>query len=147
MLRKENVRAADIDRVRLEVCFRPGDVVKAQVASMGDARTYQLTTVGTGLGVIHAEAPAETATKAGLAADALSSGLGLATKGSFAPRGAALAPGGASLVAVSGGLMVEPTTGSEHRRKVARAAAPPAARQGTASASGSGSGGSKAMAT
>jgi len=40
ILRKENVRSTDVDRVELEKCFRPGDVIRAEVASMGDARTY-----------------------------------------------------------------------------------------------------------
>jgi hypothetical protein len=36
-------------------CFRPGDVVRAQVLSLGDARSYYLTTADNSLGVVHAK--------------------------------------------------------------------------------------------
>jgi exosome complex component CSL4 len=35
-------------------CFRPGDVVRAKVLSLGDARSYYLTTADNSLGVVHA---------------------------------------------------------------------------------------------
>lgn len=35
-------------------CFRPGDVVRARVLSLGDARSYHLTTADNSLGVVHA---------------------------------------------------------------------------------------------
>lgn len=36
-------------------CFRPGDVVRAKVLSLGDARSYYLTTADNSLGVVHAK--------------------------------------------------------------------------------------------
>lgn len=36
-------------------CFRPGDVVRAKVLSLGDARSYYLTTADNTLGVVHAK--------------------------------------------------------------------------------------------
>lgn len=36
-------------------CFRPGDVVRAKVLSLGDARSYHLTTADNALGVVHAK--------------------------------------------------------------------------------------------
>jgi hypothetical protein len=36
-------------------CFRPGDVVRAKVLSLGDARSYYLTTADNALGVVHAK--------------------------------------------------------------------------------------------
>ncbi|OQS04910.1 hypothetical protein THRCLA_20763 [Thraustotheca clavata] len=51
-LRKEDVRPTDIDKIVMEELFRPGDVVKAAVLSMGDSRAYYLSTAKPGLGVI-----------------------------------------------------------------------------------------------
>ena len=38
------MRATEIDKVVVYDCFRPGDVVRAEVLSLGDARSYYLTT-------------------------------------------------------------------------------------------------------
>src|SRR5690606_3837398 len=43
--------------------FRPGDVVMAEVISLGDARSYYLSTARNELGVIFAESEAGTSTK------------------------------------------------------------------------------------
>ncbi|ETV76810.1 hypothetical protein H257_09259 [Aphanomyces astaci] len=51
-LRKEDVRPVDIDKLQLEEMFRPGHVLKAVVLSLGDSRSYFLTTAKPGLGVI-----------------------------------------------------------------------------------------------
>ncbi|CAM9247083.1 unnamed protein product [Heterosigma akashiwo] len=32
----------EIDKVRIQDCFRPGDLVRARVISLGDARQYTL---------------------------------------------------------------------------------------------------------
>ena len=53
-IRQQDVRAAETDRVRVYDCFRPGDVVRAEVLSLGDARAYFLSTAGAGLGVVYA---------------------------------------------------------------------------------------------
>lgn len=52
VIRLQDVRATDIDKVRMFKCFRPGDVVRAQVISLGDARSYFLSTASNELGVI-----------------------------------------------------------------------------------------------
>ncbi|GBF88330.1 exosome complex component CSL4 [Raphidocelis subcapitata] len=54
LIRLPDVRATDVDRVVMSDCFRPGDVVRAEVVSLGDARSYHLTTARNELGVVHA---------------------------------------------------------------------------------------------
>ncbi|GBG25489.1 Exosome complex component CSL4 [Hondaea fermentalgiana] len=54
MVRKENVRSFEIDRVEMHNSFRPGDVVRAKVVSLGTARSYELSTADKDLGVIAA---------------------------------------------------------------------------------------------
>ncbi len=39
-------------------CFRPGDVVRCEVLSLGDARSYYLTTAKNELGVVYAKSVA-----------------------------------------------------------------------------------------
>lgn len=58
MIRREDVRAKDIDRVEIVKSFRPGDVVLAKVLSLGDASFYLLTTAEDelGVGMAHSEA-------------------------------------------------------------------------------------------
>jgi exosome complex component CSL4 len=46
ILRRENVRATEVDRVKMEDSVRPGDVIRATVASLGDARSFTLSTAG-----------------------------------------------------------------------------------------------------
>jgi exosome complex RNA-binding protein Csl4 len=36
-------------------CFRPGDIVRAKVLSLGDARSYHLSTADNSLGVVRAK--------------------------------------------------------------------------------------------
>lgn len=43
------------DPTSIRHCFRPGDVVRAQILSLGDARSYYLTTAKTELGVVLAK--------------------------------------------------------------------------------------------
>lgn len=54
MVRKQDVRAFEIDKVELDLCFRGGDVVRAKVLSLGDARSFYLTTASDELGVVQA---------------------------------------------------------------------------------------------
>jgi exosome complex component CSL4 len=54
VIRKQDVRATEIDKVELEGCFRAGDVVRAKVLSLGDARSFYLTTASDALGVVQA---------------------------------------------------------------------------------------------
>ncbi|XP_065836526.1 exosome complex component CSL4-like [Oscarella lobularis] len=56
-IRKEDVRATERDKVEIQKSFRPGDIVRAKVISLGDAqsRSYFLSTAENSLGVIVAE--------------------------------------------------------------------------------------------
>ena len=51
LIRRENVRSTEIDRVEIFKSFRPGDVVRAEVLSLGDAKSYYLSTANVNLGV------------------------------------------------------------------------------------------------
>ncbi len=42
-------------QVVLPQCFRPGDIVRASVVSLGDARSYYLSTAQNELGVVYAK--------------------------------------------------------------------------------------------
>uniref|UniRef100_A0A336L1L9 CSON001711 protein n=1 Tax=Culicoides sonorensis TaxID=179676 RepID=A0A336L1L9_CULSO len=52
ILRKEDVRAIDKDRVEIYKCFRPGDIILAKVMPQTEIHTYQLTTAENELGVV-----------------------------------------------------------------------------------------------
>ncbi|KAK3746937.1 hypothetical protein RRG08_030347 [Elysia crispata] len=54
MIRKEDVRALERDRIEMHKCFRPGDIIAARVMSLGDAQSYLLTTAENELGVVSA---------------------------------------------------------------------------------------------
>jgi len=51
-IRSRDVRAHDIDSVVISKSFRPGDIVRAQVISLGDLRNYYLSTAKNELGVV-----------------------------------------------------------------------------------------------
>ncbi|GJJ70590.1 exosome complex component CSL4 [Entomortierella parvispora] len=52
VIRVQDVRATEKDKVKIYNSFRPGDIVRAQVISLGDARSYFLSTAANELGVI-----------------------------------------------------------------------------------------------
>uniref|UniRef100_H2ZLP5 RNA-binding domain-containing protein n=1 Tax=Ciona savignyi TaxID=51511 RepID=H2ZLP5_CIOSA len=52
MIRKEDVRSTNRDKVEIYKSFRPGDVVVAKVLSLGDASCYLLSTAENELGVV-----------------------------------------------------------------------------------------------
>lgn len=54
MDRTQDVRAVEKDKVKIYNSFRPGDIVRAEVISLGDARSYYLSTAKNELGVIFA---------------------------------------------------------------------------------------------
>ncbi|KAI2643145.1 hypothetical protein GGS21DRAFT_857 [Xylaria nigripes] len=54
VVRVQDVRATEKDRVKLYESFRPGDIVRAQVISLGDQANYYLSTASNQLGVIMA---------------------------------------------------------------------------------------------
>ncbi|XP_076894366.1 uncharacterized protein LOC143546618 [Bidens hawaiensis] len=58
IIRQQDVRATEIDKVDMYSSFRPGDIVKASVISLGDARAYYLSTAQNELGVVSAESMA-----------------------------------------------------------------------------------------
>ncbi len=53
--RQYDVRDTERDKVVLQESFRPGDIVRARVISLGDARSYMLSTAAVDLGVVYAE--------------------------------------------------------------------------------------------
>ncbi|KAI9217894.1 hypothetical protein BC828DRAFT_390051 [Blastocladiella britannica] len=55
VIRVENVRATEIDKVKIPDCFRPGDIVRAEVISLGEQHSYILTTARNDLGVVMAQ--------------------------------------------------------------------------------------------
>lgn len=52
--RSQDVREQNKDDVQIVNSFRPGDFVKATVISLGDTRSYFLSTAAANLGVVHA---------------------------------------------------------------------------------------------
>ncbi|KAF3986478.1 hypothetical protein FT663_04526 [Candidozyma haemuli var. vulneris] len=55
LIRSQDVRSTERDKVKIVDCFRPGDVVRASVLSLGDGSNYYLTTARNDLGVIFAK--------------------------------------------------------------------------------------------
>lgn len=58
ILRREDVRATEKDRVEIYKSFRPGDVILARVLPITEAHTYQLSTAENELGVVIAHSDA-----------------------------------------------------------------------------------------
>lgn len=58
VIRVQDVRATEKDKVKIAECFRGGDVVRGVVISLGDARSYFLSTAKNELGVIFATSEA-----------------------------------------------------------------------------------------
>lgn len=56
LIRSQDVRATERDTVKIIDCFKPGDIVRAQVLSLGDGTNYYLTTARNDLGVVFARA-------------------------------------------------------------------------------------------
>ncbi|XP_057341055.1 exosome complex component CSL4-like [Microplitis mediator] len=55
ILRKEDVRATEKDRVEMYKSFRPGDIILARVLPMTEAHVYSLSTAENELGVVLAQ--------------------------------------------------------------------------------------------
>lgn len=53
-IRAQDIRATEKDKVKVWLSFRPGDLVQARVLSLGDARSYFLSTAERHLGVLYA---------------------------------------------------------------------------------------------
>ncbi|KAK5993354.1 Exosome complex component CSL4 [Cladobotryum mycophilum] len=58
VIRVQDVRATEKDKVKIHESFKPGDVVRAQVISLGDQANYYLSTASNELGVIMATSDA-----------------------------------------------------------------------------------------
>ncbi|KJE91808.1 hypothetical protein CAOG_02891 [Capsaspora owczarzaki ATCC 30864] len=58
MIRIQDVRETEKDKVEMYKSFRPGDIVRAEVISLGDSRSYFLATSKNDLGVVFAESAA-----------------------------------------------------------------------------------------
>lgn len=54
IIRIQDVRATERDKVKIQNCFKPGDIVRASVLSLGDGTNYYLSTAQNDLGVIFA---------------------------------------------------------------------------------------------
>jgi len=54
VIRREDVRLNEVDKVIMAECFKPGDIVRAKVLSLGDARQYYLSTAASEFGVLWA---------------------------------------------------------------------------------------------
>lgn len=52
ILRKEDVRSIDKDKMEMYKCYRPGDIILARVMPMTEIHTYQLSTAENELGVV-----------------------------------------------------------------------------------------------
>ena len=57
IVRQQDVRATEIDKVDMYESFLPADVIRAKVLSLGDQRSYYLTTARNELGVVQAKSP------------------------------------------------------------------------------------------
>ncbi|KAK4453243.1 hypothetical protein QBC34DRAFT_396708 [Podospora aff. communis PSN243] len=58
VIRAQDVRATEKDKVKIYESFRPGDIVRAEVISLGDQANYYLSTAKNELGVIMATSEA-----------------------------------------------------------------------------------------
>ena len=54
IIRQQDIRATEIDKVKVAESFRVGDVVRAVVISLGDERSYFCSTAKNELGVVMA---------------------------------------------------------------------------------------------
>ncbi len=55
VLRREDVRAYEKDKVIMNELYRTGDIIRATVISLGDERNYYISTAGNELGVVIAK--------------------------------------------------------------------------------------------
>ena len=52
VIRREDIRSTEIDKVIVHDFFNPGDIVRAEVISLGDNKHYFLSTANKNMGVI-----------------------------------------------------------------------------------------------
>ena len=58
IVRVQDVRASEIDKVSILTSFRPGDIIRAEVISLGESHSLLLSTAKVHLGVLHAKSAA-----------------------------------------------------------------------------------------
>jgi exosome complex component CSL4 len=58
ILRREDVRAFEKDKIAMNDMFRVGDIIRATVISLGDERSYYISTTGNEFGVVVATSAA-----------------------------------------------------------------------------------------
>lgn len=122
IIRQQDVRLTETDKVKIADCFRVGDLVKAKVVSLGDSRSYFLTTASNELGVIFATAsPSSDVLSASAGTDSFLP-TALASSKPAAQTGAttSLASLPSALRPVDWQTMLDPVTGKTERRKVAK---------------------------
>lgn len=112
VVRSQDVRTTEKDKVKLADCFRPGDIVRATVISLGDARSYYLSTAGNSLGVIYAMS----ATSASATSEEKEDGATVVA----GVRGAGWSISGNPMVPISWNQMIDPLTGVVENRKCAK---------------------------
>jgi exosome complex component CSL4 len=55
LIKRENIRSYDIEKIRIEQCFRPGDVIRALVLSTLESHNLYLSTSEEECGVMYAK--------------------------------------------------------------------------------------------
>ncbi|ODV67011.1 5 exonuclease subunit ski4 [Hyphopichia burtonii NRRL Y-1933] len=55
IIRLNDIRSTERDKLKIIECFKPGDIVRAEVISLGDGSNYYLSTARNDLGVIFAK--------------------------------------------------------------------------------------------
>jgi exosome complex component CSL4 len=55
IIRKQNIRLHDIDKIKMDECFLPGDIVLARLISYGDSHQIFLSTAEEECGVLFAK--------------------------------------------------------------------------------------------
>ncbi|KAG7661301.1 CSL4 [[Candida] subhashii] len=55
VIRSQDIRATERDKVKVVECFKPGDIVRAMIISLGDGNNYYLSTARNDLGVVFAK--------------------------------------------------------------------------------------------
>lgn len=55
IIRREDVRLSDIEKLIMSDCFRPGDILRGVIISLGDSRQYYVSTSDADHGVLYAK--------------------------------------------------------------------------------------------
>ncbi|PWY97565.1 hypothetical protein BCV70DRAFT_142496, partial [Testicularia cyperi] len=130
VVRSQDVRTTEKDKVKLADCFRPGDIVRAAVISLGDARSYYLSTAANNLGVIYATSASSatpTPPPTSNSNSTLQQDQHPSTADSASPAAttwSAQGPGwnitGSQMLPISWQEMIDPLTGTVEKRKCAK---------------------------